>query len=320
MAAVKAGSTGGRVASLDALRGFDMFWIIGGDTIVRRLPALSDAPWTRLLAGQVEHNAWGGVHVLRPDLPAVPLRHRRRFPVLSSGTGERGKARTSRVPAYRRRSLILILLGLIAGGVLRFDFANMRWMGVLQRIGVCYFLVSILVLYTKVRTQFGVFFAVLLLYSAALALVPVPGHGAGVMTPEGSLHSYVDQRVMPGGSPRNSTGPVTAWGCSPRFLRRVLFCWGIRRHLAEVEKKRQDEDARAAWRGSLFGRRILVEVALSDHQAYLDELVRAVGGRVVSPSLGAFYWLIDVKGTSRWAFFFIVIGTNAILSILARKS
>jgi len=53
-------SLGGRVASLDALRGFDMFWIIGGDAVVRSLPAIKDTPVTRFLASQVEHRAWAG--------------------------------------------------------------------------------------------------------------------------------------------------------------------------------------------------------------------------------------------------------------------
>ena len=55
------GSTG-RLVSVDALRGFDMFWILGGDYIVRSLPAIHDSPVTRFLAAQMEHCAWAGFH------------------------------------------------------------------------------------------------------------------------------------------------------------------------------------------------------------------------------------------------------------------
>lgn len=48
-------SPNGRVASLDVLRGFSMFWIIGADAVVRSLPAVKDAPMTRFLASQFEH-------------------------------------------------------------------------------------------------------------------------------------------------------------------------------------------------------------------------------------------------------------------------
>lgn len=50
MSKAASGPSPARVASLDALRGFDMFWIIGGDAVCRALPAVRDAPWTRLLA------------------------------------------------------------------------------------------------------------------------------------------------------------------------------------------------------------------------------------------------------------------------------
>ena len=100
----------------------------------------------------------------------------------------------------------------MAGGVLNFDFANQRWTGVLQRIAVCYFLASLLVLHTKVRTQVAVFFAVLLLYWAALVLLPVPGFGPGRMTPEGSLHTYIDQKVMAGHISKEFYGPGDSMG------------------------------------------------------------------------------------------------------------
>ena len=51
-----------RVISVDALRGFDMFWIMGGDFIVRSFPKIYDAPATRKLAAQMEHCEWVGFH------------------------------------------------------------------------------------------------------------------------------------------------------------------------------------------------------------------------------------------------------------------
>ena len=75
----------------------------------------------RFLAGQVEHNALGGFHVLRPDLPAVPVHHRGRFPVLAPQEGREGRKPERELYLHVvKRSLILILLGLIAGGVLAF--------------------------------------------------------------------------------------------------------------------------------------------------------------------------------------------------------
>ena len=50
----------GRVVSIDALRGFDMFWIIGGDFFIVKLADMVDAPWGEFLRTQVEHTAWHG--------------------------------------------------------------------------------------------------------------------------------------------------------------------------------------------------------------------------------------------------------------------
>src|SRR5438132_1003180 len=57
-----AGTAGSRLTSLDALRGFDMFWIMGGDLMLRSLPKIHDSAFTRGLANQMEHCEWAGFH------------------------------------------------------------------------------------------------------------------------------------------------------------------------------------------------------------------------------------------------------------------
>ena len=60
-----AGSTAAkpaRLMSLDALRGFDMFWIIGADALVGGLRKVSDNGVVQGLAHQLEHVDWAGFH------------------------------------------------------------------------------------------------------------------------------------------------------------------------------------------------------------------------------------------------------------------
>jgi predicted acyltransferase len=315
MDAVRPTSTGGRVASLDALRGFDMFWIIGGDAIVRSLPAITDAPWTRFLARQVEHNAWAGFTFYDLVFPLFLFIIGAVFPFSLLKRVETGKARGRVYLHIVKRTLILILLGLMAGGVLRFDFANMRWTGVLERIGLCYFLVAILVLNTKVRTQVGVFVGILLLYWAAMALIPVPGHGAGVMTPEGSLHSYIDQKVMPGRisaefyGPGDSLGPISTFPAACSLLLGVFAGYWLK----------SNRSGRRKTLGLVAGGIFCLAVGylwgmvfpIIKHIWTSSYVMWAGGWCLLLTAL--FYWVIDVRGWSRWAFFFVVIGTNAIL-------
>src|SRR6266496_2666733 len=49
-----------RLMSLDALRGFDMFWIIGADDLFHGLDKISDAGVISILAEQLDHEDWEG--------------------------------------------------------------------------------------------------------------------------------------------------------------------------------------------------------------------------------------------------------------------
>lgn len=306
---------GGRIRSLDALRGFDMFWIIGGDAICRALPAITDAPWTRFLARQVEHNKWAGFTFYDLIFPLFLFIIGAVFPFSLLKRAGEGKDRKKVYLHVIKRTLILILLGLIAGGVLGFDFANMRWTGVLQRIALCYFLAALLVLNTKVKTQVAVFVAILVLYWAALALIPVPGHGAGVMTPEGSLHSYIDQKVMPGKISEEYYGPGDSLGAISTFPAVCSLLLGV--FAGYWLKSERSHRVKILW--LVIGGVACLAVGWAwslvfpiIKHIWTSTYVLWAGGWCLL-LLALFYWLIDVKRWSAWAFFFVVIGTNAIL-------
>lgn len=308
-------SPNGRVASLDALRGFSMFWIIGADAVVRSLPAVKDAPMTRFLASQFEHRPWVGFTFYDLIFPLFFFVIGAVMPFSLLKRAEKGESRKRLYFRIVRRSLVLILLGLVAGGVMGFDFANMRWMGVLQRIGLCYFLVSILILNTKKRMQFGVFVAILLLYWAALALVPVPHFGAGNMTPEGSLHTYIDQKVLPGRIPAAFYGPGDSLGVLSTLTAACSVLLGT---FAGYWLK-SEKGAKTKTVGLLVGGVLCLGIGYIWSLAFpiikhiwTSPYVLWAGGWCLL-LMAAFYWVIDVRGRVRWAFFFIVIGMNAIL-------
>lgn len=306
---------GGRIASLDALRGFDMFWIIGGDAICRSLPAIKDAPLTRLLARQVEHNPWAGFTFYDLIFPLFLFITGAVMPFSLLKQAEKGESKKRLYAHVARRTLILILLGLIAGGLLDLDFANMRWTGVLQRIGVCYFLVSILILNTKKRTQAGVFAGVLLLYWAALTFIPVPHFGAGSMTPEGSLHSFIDQKVLPGRISAEFYGPGDSLGVLSTLTAACSVLLGVfAGYWLKSERSAKTKMFGLAGSGILclgIGYLWGTVFPIIKH-IWTSSYVLWAGGWCLL-LMAAFYWIIDVKGRAKWAFFFVVIGMNAIL-------
>jgi predicted acyltransferase len=99
-----------------------------------------------------------------------------------------------------KRAAILFLLGTIAGGHLlaldrsKFYLAN----NVLEEIAIGYLVASLFRLSFSVRGQLIALAAMLLGYWALIVLVPVPGHGAGIITPEVNLPRYVDDLVLGG--------------------------------------------------------------------------------------------------------------------------
>ncbi|MEG4251695.1 heparan-alpha-glucosaminide N-acetyltransferase domain-containing protein [Microcoleus sp. Pol10D4] len=106
-----------------------------------------------------------------------------------------------------RRAAILFLLGLllntssIALDVLLNNapvenFGKIRIMGVLQRIGLAYFISAIAILNLSPRNQKLLAVAVLLGYWGALTVFAVGGYTAGELTPEGNLGGYIDRLIL----------------------------------------------------------------------------------------------------------------------------
>jgi predicted acyltransferase len=186
-----------RVVSVDALRGFDMFWIIGGDHVIRSLPDISDTTLTRALANQMEHCEWAGFHFYDLIFPlfvwivgiAIPFS----LPRLIERHG--------RGAALRRivvRSVVLFLLGILYMGGVANGFENVYFAGVLHRIAVGYFFAAILFCFFPPRTL-AIIAAVLLIgYWALLTFVPVPGVGPASYEQGRNLAHYIDYRFLPG--------------------------------------------------------------------------------------------------------------------------
>jgi len=304
----------GRVQSIDALRGFDMFWIIGGGALFTSLHGIFDNPLTALLARQLEHVEWEGFRFEDLIFPLFLFVVGAVMPFSITRRIEKGQSRRRLYLHIVKRAVVLILLGLMMNGLLKFNWPHMRWAGVLQRIGLCYLLAALLVVNTKWRTQAIVAALVLLLYWAAMALVPVPGYGPGVITPQGCLSSYIDQQLLPGiileqyyGYGDNEGIISTLPAACTVIIGALAGCWlrskrsGNRKSLGLLVAGLLSLAAGYAW-GIYFP--IVKNIWTSSFV-----LVSAGYSLLL---LAALYWLIDVKGYAKWAFFFVVIGANPI--------
>ena len=161
-----------RLMSLDALRGFDMFWIVGGEEIVHALYRAWPHPPLHLLDVQMDHKAWEGVTFYDLIFPLFV------FIVGASLVFSITKMieRNGKAAALKRiffRSLVLYLLGVFFYGGLAKGVDHVRWMGVLQRIALSYSFAGVIFCTFRLRGMVAICVSLLLGYWALMTFVPI---------------------------------------------------------------------------------------------------------------------------------------------------
>jgi predicted acyltransferase len=194
---------------------------------------------------------------------------------------EQGEDKKKLVLHALQRSVILFIFGLIVNnfpfgliGSGQFFWATWRIPGVLQRIAICYFIATIIYLYSSWRGQVAWIFGLLTSYWLLVKLVPVPGYGAGVLELFGIL-----------------TG---TWLRRADRTKEEKTCWMFVVGIVLV----------------LIGTILNMWLPINKNMWTSSYTVFMAGWALVS--LGVFYFLIDVKGYSQWAKPFIIFGLNAI--------
>ena len=307
-----------RVHSIDALRGFDMFWIIGGDALAVAILTRLDQPWAERLAEQLEHVAWEGFRFYDLIFPLFLFMVGCVLPYSLNKYRERPQDVYLRIG---RRVAALVLLGLIANGLLRFDWENLRLAGVLQRIGICYGLGAIVFLHTRVVGQLIAIAALLLGYWAVLAWVPVPGGIAGDFSVEGNLAGWVDRNFLPGKIYEAYYGFGDNEGILSTFPAVATVLLGaLAGHSLQGN--------RSVWRkalGLLLAGVLCLVVGYSWGEwfpiiknLWTSSFVMVTAGWSLL-LLSLFYIIMDIGGLRGWATVFTIIGVNAITIYIAQR-
>ncbi|MFY9821721.1 MAG: DUF5009 domain-containing protein [Thermoanaerobaculia bacterium] len=298
-----------RLGSLDAFR---------GATLAAMILVNDAGDWDKTYAPllHAEWNGWTPTDLVFPFFlfavgVAVPYAFAGR---LARSGGDRSPLHGQIV----RRTAILFALGLILSWFPFYtvDWATARIPGVLQRIAVVYFVAGLAWLHLGARAWVALTVALLAAYWLAMVLVPVPGHGAGDLSPNGNLAAWVDHLVLgrhtwkkaPGpGDPEGilSTVPAVAtaliglftgdWLRSPRTRReklRGLLLWGGAATVAGLALARWFPINKNLWTSTY---------------------VVFTGGMALL-LLAAAYFLVDVEGRAAWVRPVTVFGTNAIVA------
>jgi len=309
------GSTDHRLLSLDALRGFDMFWIIGGGELFIALSRVTGWNWLEWWAKQQHHVPWDGFRF--EDL-IFPL-----FMFISGVAasyailGKLGKGSDKPHLAWKvvRRGLTLVILGFVYNGILqlRFGGEGFRFASVLGQIGLAYLFACLIVLFTRKSIFRLIWLALILLgYAIIQNFIPVPGVGAGVLTPEGCINGYIDRLLLP--------GKLYGGTFDPEGLLCIVSATGITLMGAlagEVLRNKAWSEYRKlliiSGTGVLFIiLALLLEPVYPVIKAAWTTTFNLLAGGIACLLLSLFYLIIDVWRFRKWTFFFSVIGVNSI--------
>jgi predicted acyltransferase len=318
-----------RLRSIDALRGFDMFWIIGGDAALITLAKWDNSLWVswvpasarRTVIEQLEHVEWQGFHFYDLIFPLFLFVVGAVIPFSLAAHQERGGGRAALYWRIARRTKLLFALGLLCNGFLQLDFTNLRVAGVLQRIALCYGAAALLVMHCRPRGLVVATLVILLGYWALLAFVPAPGGSAGDYSKAGNLAGYVDRQYLPGKimaayyGDGDNEGIVSTLPAVATALFGVLAGYWLR-------------SARSP-RAKVLGLAVagVVCLLLGEGWGLVFPIIKIlwtssyvlVAGGWSLLLLALFYGVIDVLGYWRWSFFFLVIGANAITIYVVQR-
>ena len=306
-----------RLHSLDALRGFDMFWIIGGGELLQVLARCFPNRGFQILAEQMEHVPWAGFHFYDLVFPLFMFISGATIPIAILTRLESRVPRKDLILKVARRMVLLVILGIIFNGTLRDGFGNARYASVLGQIGIAYFIASMILIHThSLRSRLLWLAGILTGYAAIQLLVPVPGIGAGVLTPEGCINSYIDRNFLPG---RMGQGKFDALGLMCILSASAVTLMGSFAGQILI-KNDMDTRKKIILMISTGTGLILLSLVINPFYPVIKNCwtstYNLLTGGISFILVALFFLVIDVWGFKKWSVFFQVIGLNSILIYL----
>ena len=312
-----------RLLSIDALRGFDMFWIMGGEGIFIGLATLTGWPIFEWWSGQLEHVEWHGFHFYDMIFPLFLFIAGISFPFSLAKRIGMNDSRKSIYNHVIRRGLLLLLIGIIYNNGINFDFANMRYGSVLGRIGLAWMFAALIFMNTNLTFRIVWLTGILIVYW--LLFLIFPAHDLGATDPfstQGNLAGYIDRMILPGRfccyEFGDSEGLLSTIPAICTALLGMLTGQFVRSEYMMNKPVRKVLYMVLAAIGLIILGRVWNFAFPINKYLWSSSFVCFVGG--LSLLLFAlFYLVIDVWNYKKWTFFFVVIGLNPITIYLAER-
>jgi len=300
-----------RILSVDVLRGFDMFWIIGGEHFFSALFVLLGGPFEKYLDPEMHHTKWIGFTFYDFIFPLFV------FIVGMSVVFSLKKfvEKNDFKAAYKRifkRFVILFVLGIIYNGGLSHGLSNMRTFGVLQRLALTYLFAGIFYLHFNLKTLIGIVITILIGYWALLNFVPSPITGTTTLEYGKNLVNWFDQQYAPFRMYKTLSEPEGILSTIPAIASSLL---GVFTSLLLLNKNIEPKKKAYYFLGGglilvilgyLWGMQFPIIKKL-----WTSSYVLVTGGYSVM-LFGFFYLILDVYKVQKWSLPFVWIGMNPI--------
>lgn len=306
----------GRVLSVDALRGFDMFWIIGGKKIFKGLDDACDIPLTNWLFSHLDHAEWYGFTFYDLIMPLFLF-------VVGVSMVYSTRRRLSAAPSNRvlwkhigiRIAWLWILGMAVQGRLLTYDVDQIKlYSNTLQAIAAGYLLASILILYLPVFRQMIATLSLMLVTWGMFLWIPVSGFGAGLYTPDGNVAIALDKFILG----RFQDGTTYTWILSSLNFGATTMLGVFAGYLLLS----RTSEAQKFYRLLFAGIGLVIAGLL---WSFWHPLIKHLwtgsfvlfSGGLCFILLAAFYGIIDVLRFRKWSFPLVVIGSNAIAAYVS---
>ena len=303
-----------RLTSLDALRGFDMLYLVAISYVFLALPKVADIPLFNWLHDQCEHPGWRGFTMYDIVFPmfifivgvAMPFSFTKRM------QQEGGRQRLFRHVMIR--TITLMILGVVLWQESGGPHPEWGFYSVLYRIGIAYFFAALILMNTGIRGQVYWAFGLLFGYWVLIRFVPVPGHSLSEFSHELNFGVYFE-------------GLITSWlsrdfryVIDPSLMQAVANCvlGVLAGHWLMSDRSPEDKARGLMYAGIAFIiAALVIHMDIPFYKKPGQPTFHFMTVGISTTLLAAFYWIIDVRGHKKWAFFLIVVGVNPITIYVA---
>ena len=312
-----------RLMSIDALRGFDMLFIMGFSGLVVAICSLFPGGADCWLAKTMSHVDWNGLAHHDTIFPLFLFLAGISFPFSYAKQVSLGNTKRQIYMKIFKRAIILVCLGMVYNNLLRFDFEKLRVCSVLGRIGIAWMFAAIFYINFNTKARIAIASAILVGYWLLVRFVGAPDvASADPLSLEGNIVGYVDRLITPGRLyVNNHFDPEGLLSTVPAIVTAMLGVF-TGEFVRMPEEKVSGKKKSLYMAGAALG---LLAVGLLwslnfpiNKSLWTSSFVLVVGSYCVG-MFALFYYIIDVRKCQKWTLFFRVIGMNSIAIYLAQR-